>query len=286
MHSADSGFLWAPSRRQKTVAKLLQSASEFGLLVRLPSGKLLTIFGRCLNWIQWLWRTTGKCLLAADEARSVVTPEASHFASKTRVTTLDGASANDRCERQIQRDRAAAGWKRLSVTCFIHKAAIIHTHVFSCVEEVVSGQVNLALCVNQGVGISALGRHLRSYVAGHLRILRGSCPKDAIPYKRQLLRLCLGRGTRLLEKKAVLWALPNGDWRVCGEIQIYIPEGAPADVAKITDTIAQALELVLLGCRFVVFPRSRWTQRHCSRSDVVVRGVAQLVVRDLPALAT
>lgn len=44
-----------------------------------------------------------------------------------------------------------------------------------------------------------------------------------------------------------------------GEIQAYIPEGAPADVPKITDTIARALEIVLLGCRFVVFPRSRWT---------------------------
>eukprot|EP00959_Pyramimonas_sp_CCMP1952_P450012 9422289-Pyramimonas_sp.AAC.1 len=46
--------------RQKTVAKILQSHDEYGMLVEAPTGQLFTFVGRSMTWLQNLDRTTAE----------------------------------------------------------------------------------------------------------------------------------------------------------------------------------------------------------------------------------
>eukprot|EP00959_Pyramimonas_sp_CCMP1952_P388995 8150511-Pyramimonas_sp.AAC.1 len=83
------------TKKQKTVSKTLQSRGEYGMLVETQSGQLLSFVGRSATWLQRLERTTAECLRQPHRERSGRTSFSDRFESKTRMSTLDGAGANE-----------------------------------------------------------------------------------------------------------------------------------------------------------------------------------------------
>jgi hypothetical protein len=71
LHHSPLPLVSAATARSKTLSKILQSGSQFGMVVRTPSG-LLTIIGRTVNPLQLLQRTTAECLLEADRQREAL----------------------------------------------------------------------------------------------------------------------------------------------------------------------------------------------------------------------
>ena len=101
-------------------------------------------------------------------------------------------------------------------------------------------------------------RILRDVIRANIRIKRGAPPRDIIPYKKHLLKLCLSRGTNLVEKRLALFGLPNGDWQR-RDIQIWVPEGVDVDASRVADVVAAALQRVVTGTRMRVYRKDRWT---------------------------
>ena len=194
----------------KAVSKVLQSHSFFGTLFRHPgTSQLITISGSAQTWLQLLDRTTGECLLDAERRRSPLTSKSELFGDKVRLTVHDRAGSNDRCERAWVRS-LGEGWERIALGCEVRQIAGVYTKVFSClVPQAIKGQIHFARSLNFGTGVFRFSRHLHSFVRSRLRVERGEPPRDAQRYKRHLLRLCLARGGRLLQRRLSLRTLPK-----------------------------------------------------------------------------
>ena len=251
----------ATARKARGVKKLLQSEISWGFIVRDPStGTFETVVGRSATWLQLLERNTGEVLLESARRRSTLTAASESFAHKVRMSQTDAHGGNLRCERGWEAEHGPS-WAHLGLTCSLHKIAAAHTKVFQeLMGNLVSGQINFALALNEGTGILRFKDLVRAYVFEKLDVLRGSPPPEAAAYKRHVLRLCLARGARMVEKRLALLTLPNGDWRLRDTVQVYVPAAAVVDRDALAETIASSLNEVLLPGRFTLYPRNRWTK--------------------------
>lgn len=239
--------------------KLLQSESSFGMLVRI-GGELTTILGKTLSWLQHLQRTTAECLAEAARQRDSTTDVANQFAFRARLSTLDRYAGGEKCEKALVGERDAL-WHRLALSCEVHMTAGTHKKVFQITSADISGQINLALSLNFGTGLSLFRKHLRQHIMQKVVVLKGDPPAECQAVRRHLLRLCCSRGPRLLQRKAMLMALPNGDWRRRDRIEVWVPNvGVEYDHSQIAESVAASLLAVLAGCQFTVYPRHRWTR--------------------------
>ncbi|CAK0788085.1 unnamed protein product [Prorocentrum cordatum] len=271
VYHMDRSRQWGKPKLERTVIKLLQSSSRFGYLLRTNAGEYVGIVGASIAPLQWLDRNTGECLREADQRRTTAVGRAAKdFACKTRVSVLDGAGPDARCEAQVGVDRRGDGWGKIGFTCSTHCLANVFTHTFDLTGSDVSSQINFALAVNEGSGFSSFCRIFRAVVQRRIRIRRGRPPPEATPRKRHLLCLSLARGSRLIEKKTALHHLPNGDWRDREHVDIWIPEGIDIDESEIKKSVSEALEVVLLGARFTRWPRSRWAGSDVAMDEFIL----------------
>lgn len=244
------------------VCKILQSSSQFAMLVEGASGNLLTITGATLNWLQLLSRTTGEVLTEAARRREGLSIAAQRFQVKTRIATLDRAASNKRSEKAIMASRTAGdpGWEHMVLPCEVHQTASAHKRAFDglCTADV-SGQIHWALTINASTNSKVFGLVIREYVKESMVIIRGRPPADAVAYRRDIMNLCMQRGSKILSRRLSLELLPNGDWRKRGVVEVYIPENVPCDHERIREVVSSAIHQSLASCHMTVFPRHRWT---------------------------
>ncbi|CAK0802980.1 unnamed protein product, partial [Prorocentrum cordatum] len=165
VYHMDRSRQWGKPKLERTAIKLLQSSSRFGYLLRTNAGEYVCIVGAPIAPLQWLDRNAGECLREADQRRTTAVGRAAKdFACKTRVSVLDGAGPNARCEAQVGVDRRGDGWGKIGFTCSIHCLANVFTHTFDLTGSDVSGQINFALAVNEGSGFSSFCRIFRAVV--------------------------------------------------------------------------------------------------------------------------
>ena len=245
--------------KAKATCKVLQSAATWAFLVR-HGDTLVSLKGSSQTWLQFLDRTTGECLLEAERRRSPLTLNSERFIDKLRLTTLDKASSNERCERAWLR-QLDSSWQRIGLGCEVHQIATCHSKVFDLTSSEITGQIHFAISLNSGTGVTRFSKHLLAVVKQRLRIIRGQGPsEEAQRYRRNLLRLCLAQGGRLLQRRLSALTLPNGDWRVADEIQVYVPPGLEYDAQQVASTVAWSLQQLVVPGQFTIFPRSRWTK--------------------------
>lgn len=229
------------------------------MLFRCPTTRrLVSLTGSSLAPLQLLQRTTGECLLAADRRREAMTPKAEVFQAKTRLATLDAYAANERVERAKQRERGE-NWRRMLLRCEVHQTAGAMKRFFALVDGLTSGQIHFALSLRFCTNFSVFSEFLKEVVRRRIRIRRGTPPADAVAFRTQLLRLCLARGPKLLQRHVALACLPNGDWRLRDVVEVHLPEAVDVTKERIADLVADAVQVVLAGRQIKLYPRHRWT---------------------------
>ena len=258
-------------RKQKTVAKLLQSEASFAILYRhAATGALMSFTGTTLSWVQHVDRTTGECLAEARRLRDGVTSAAESFALRTMSSTLDQAKSNPRCQAEVAR-RRQAGWLQLPVACEVHMAQGCLRKAVKIVDEVVSGHIHFALAVNFSTGFNNFQKVLQEVIKERVVVKYGKPTPQAEQYKAHVLRLCCSRGARLSERRLALLAGPNGDWRNTQNVEVYVPIGSQnVDVAQLSRVVAANTAVMLAGSRFTVFDRHRWTRSDAAFSEWIL----------------
>ena len=276
-HAALTGlqdvFQVMPTKDTATFSrKLLQSESKFGMLVKQPaSDRLLAIVGSTVNWLQHLDRCTAEVLKGAGEETVSLSDVPKRFAMRVRLCTEDQHGANERSERAVVQERSEESpWLRLHLHCEVHICATVHTRVMSLVEGCVSGQVNFALALNFGTNMHTWRQELRAVIRERLVIKRGPPPPSCLPYKQQLLRLCLIGSTRRLEKLLAMYMLPNGNWANMAQVEVYVPVGAACNLNSIADNLSAGLVQVTASSNYTIFPRSRWTKADRAMSEIAL----------------
>ena len=115
-------------------SKLLQRASDWGVVIEYKPNCFLTVLGTTVNWLQLMDRTTGECYREADSKTTCRGDFlAMKFQDKTKGDCCDQASGIDRCERQLSRDWQA--YKRLKASCELHVTKIGNNKTFLLLED-------------------------------------------------------------------------------------------------------------------------------------------------------
>ena len=129
--------------------------------------------------------------------------------------------------------------------------------------------MHFARVLNEGTNLSKFNKHLRCIIKERLVIRRGTPPPSILPYKMQLLRLCLSRGPRLLQRKLALWTGPNGDWR-SEDIEVWVLVGVPVNEGQIAEIVAQSLQCVVSSSRLQRYAASRVTGADLAMDQVIL----------------
>ena len=80
--------------------KLLEGQSPWAVTVSDANNNVISIIGEVPSPVQCVDRTTAECLYQAQLERSTMSDAADKFLTKLRATTLDGASSNEKAERE------------------------------------------------------------------------------------------------------------------------------------------------------------------------------------------
>jgi hypothetical protein len=236
--------------------KILQSRGSYSMLIRTPSGKLAIIRGDTLNALQHVERTTAEVLLEAHRLRSGVTESTNAFEDKVRLTCLDDAKSNPRCETFVMKPRH--DWSNLQFKCEDHICFNILGAVGKHCDADVSGQIHWAVALTHPMGRQYIQELVREVCKDWLCIRRGPPPPECAVRLRALLRICLAGETRSFEKQLRILYFPNGDPWLRGQIEVWVPVGSLVSHNAIANAIASSLNFTLFSSMVPIIKRHRW----------------------------
>lgn len=159
----------------------------------------------------------------------------------------------------------------------------LHKRTFSLTPSDLTGQINFALAVNDGAGLTRFATILKIVLNRKLQIFRGESSDEARRHRRHLLRLCVARGATLLQRRATLLLLRNGDWRRRDRVEVFVLPSATVDRDQIVSVVSNALVSVFCSTRMTVLMRSRWAGFDTSFDEVcLLDGIHGLMSTVLP----
>eukprot|EP00971_Amphidinium_carterae_P343627 6483489-Amphidinium_carterae.2 len=91
-------------------------------------------------------------------------------------------------------------------------------------------------------------------------MMRGSPCPEAIKFREQALALFMSGPSSSLLNNVLMKKVPNGDWRILGEVQFFVPMDKPLPCEEdISLMLATTLAYIFLRSKPSVFARHRWT---------------------------
>ena len=123
--------------------QILQSRSAYSMLLKSPDGEYTMFGGATLNALAHVERTTAECRYQAHLDRTGITASSDVFPNRVRVSSLDAASSNPRCEACIVDNRE--GWTALNFRCEDHIVFNICGGLGKMHDADASGQIHWAL---------------------------------------------------------------------------------------------------------------------------------------------
>ena len=262
--------------------KLLQTQSAFGMVVRIAARTVL-IRSNSLHWVQVLDRNTADALRHALNLSTGVSPAASEFDRKLRLSAVDKAGSNVRNESGIMEQRP--GWESLVSFCHVHVASTCHTKTFDLADAHVTGAINYALSIIGGASMQEFREALRDVIDSRMQILVGTRSAQATEFAQAAMSLYLKEGSHLQRRRAILTTLANGDWRDRDHVQFYVPPGSTVDRSTVVTIWCNKVIWAVAGRARLTYPRHRWTGARLAFSDIglldSLHGLASAAIRKL-----
>lgn len=135
---------------------------------------------------------------------------------------------------------------------------ILYIDPHACQDDM-SGMINFQLSLRDGTGMTRFRKLLQREVATTLKISHTPPSREAVAYTRHIIRLCMSRGSRLVDKIVSMRLLPNGDWRDPTCVEVCLPDGVVVDRAVLAEVVADGICIALLGSSMDPINRSRFT---------------------------
>ena len=266
----------------KKPVKLMQSSQEYAMLLQLsdppqpgPASdmqeqdqKYLVIIGDTIDWLQRIESTSTRATLAAQEKISALTEASLSFRLHMRSACNDDAKSNPATERLIVQRRASTGIKWLGWRwfCEVHKVSTAFEWVFSILEWVVSGMINVSLSVNFGSSLATFRLKVKEVIMNLIRWRTTPIDRAAQEFKMHILRIFLSSGKEPAYKCMVLMHLLPGDWRDRDHIDLIRQNCETEQQQK--ERVATGVSDVLAGSQIHTWPRHRWIGADQASSDI------------------
>ena len=214
-------------------------------------------------------RNSGEVLKQCLDDMCPVGDTCNQFQQRCRAVVVDQAGSNGLAEQGIWRNRSYL-WSSFVQSCGVHNVSGTHKKVFEMLTpDAVTGLIRTSLAVRQGGKFPVFRRAVLEVVKERLEVLRGEVSSEARQAREQLLSLFVGQHRNPLKSFLVLNTALNGDWRVPGRVQHYVPYGSPMPKREdIEGVIANALLIAALHHQPTIWPRHRWTGSEQAVSDI------------------
>lgn len=207
---------------------------------------------------QQLQRNTTECVAAALAASSTCRPQTvSKFKLKMRLVCSDRGAYNMSAERLIQRHRG--DWLHLFLPCEVHMSTSCQSKGLRLMDNMVGRLIRTALSMRLGGWMRLFRKCLLQEIVATVEVLEGVSTADAALYRNRAALMFLKDGIGSRKIRAVLSALPNGDWRKDDRVQVFVPPGTAWSRLPIALLVAKALISAMGAGNFRVFNRKRWT---------------------------
>lgn len=246
--------------------KVVQSSLSGALVVRL-NGKLLSFVFDTPCPLAVVSHCTTAVIAHLQLLLSQASRAARAFRHRTRAAVTDAHAANVAAEPQICNERQANG---IHILCDIHKTAAVHEKTLAMVDSTVTGLIQTALALRTGGAMVTFRTCLREEIASRLVLRHGFPPKEAVEYKKKVLRVFVSHGTGVIVRRLLLILCPNGDWR-SERIEYYIQESSPnalKDKELILEHLTSGLMVALASSQPRMYNRSKWTGADLATDDL------------------
>eukprot|EP00971_Amphidinium_carterae_P195205 3873604-Amphidinium_carterae.2 len=255
--------------------KILQMKQCSGMLVDIPGLGLVVLLSESPVPLQVMQHANYAVLRECLNRASCTTLSSSKFLVKSRLVSADRVAYGIKAERCILADRQNDGWRTLSHYCDIHSTArAFHKSYDVLMPEMLSGLIHTALAMRVGGAMSCFRQCLRAEVESKLVIYYGEPSLESSLYRQHVMAMFVSSGANILTNQALLLSLPNGDWRVQDEVQVFLPLGMrqqPVNKTHISKVLTASLLFVLCSKKPSLFVRHRWTG-----ADIAVDEIARL----------
>eukprot|EP00971_Amphidinium_carterae_P349560 6491080-Amphidinium_carterae.1 len=240
-------------------SKVLQVKSKTALVFKVH-GDFITIVYDTLCPLTLLGKASADVLVEALKRGCPTSSSAKDFQIKSRMVSIDGHRANLKCERGFLSGREE-GWTASAMVCEAHMCSnIVNATIDGLHPSAVTGIISTALSLRHGHCLQVFRECLYTEIAQKLKLLRGYPSPDAMRFREQALELFMSGPSASLLDKVLMNKVPNGDWRLHGEVQFYtamdMPFPSQEDVAWM---LATSLVYIFLRSKPVLFARHRWT---------------------------
>jgi hypothetical protein len=241
-----------------TVVKLLQMQAGFSYLVNVR-GQMCLFIGRSTATIQVLASTSAVSLLEAQLRHAVATPHAEKFGQRTRASCTDSDAACFLAERGMSELRPT--WTTSHTACEDHLAATCHKQAFVLNESDVTGFLNSALVLTDGL---AMQRYRRCFKVEFLSRLKFTAEEpflsvEALTYKRTVMSMFMSHGADSEVRRSVVCRFLPFQW-TDHDIYVYLPPDSPlwANVQHAAHIVVTFVTSALAGRYPKKYNRHRW----------------------------
>lgn len=238
--------------------KVVQTVQNGALLVRIGTEHVGLVF-RPISPLCLIEAGSAQCLRHCQARVSSMTTACVGFQERLRTVCTDRAAANLAAERSLCSERPSS-WQTLHVNCEVHKTSSCHTKTFVLVDDCISGMVHCALSLRNGTAMGRFRAALKQEIESRFAVRYGRPSRDALSYKRQIVRLFVNHGANLATRQVLLALCPNGDWRKPVVEYYQTPGlGQPETEEGMLEHTTAGLVTALCASQPHIYPRHRWT---------------------------
>lgn len=237
--------------------KIVQTVHQGGVLLKFGDSTLAILSGAVCP-LQVVDKCTAKALKEVQLRINPSSGSASLFGQALRVVCTDRHPSNMAAERALVRERD--NWLHLHVVCEVHKTAQVYSKTFGLMESNVRGMLHCALSLRDGAAMTRFRQALRAEIESRFEVRVGTAPRDAVRWKKAIMRLFVSHGASASARQVLLALCPNGDWR-SPKVQHYVAPGRIGRVDKneLLEHVTAGLTTALASTPPSVYPRHRWT---------------------------
>lgn len=244
-------------------AKMFQTEARWGALLGVTgdggSEEFIFVTSDLVVVPQILQRTSAACFARAFASSSCVRwPAAQKFEFRMRMATSDRYAAQFAGERMHQRQHAPE-FERLNLGCEVHMSTGAVAKSLLLTDTEVQSAIRLALSLRLGGWMRLFRKALRAEVDATLEIRPGHCSEEAAFHRRVACTMFTGAGARRRLIQSLLHALPNGDWRDHGVVEVFVSDPSEVNREDVVQLVTRGLRATLANSQFLVFNRKRWT---------------------------
>ena len=194
---------------------------------------------------QFLKDTTAETTKAALESACMPSPGAQAAEIRIRTAQSDRLSSQRKAEKHIRRDRGPS-WFGTAITDLVHNISGSEDKTMQLIKEAIGGMMAIVNSLDMQNFMEVFRASVRQFCTVGIRVVDGEPQREATEYIKFVCDLFVSPGPNNAERRTTIESLPNGEWRVYGDIPVhrgglFFGVGVPEIISIVSDGLTDCV---------------------------------------------